>query len=139
MPSQNWHAFLTSHPTTKSRNKNSSVFTTAWLALTANEVKLATILNDDILAVIAVDANNKVVVMHSFKNLGWTLLYPTNKFACLIGSERVAPAVIANKASLLLLLDTTAPSYIAIISCLDAQEISTLIPPVQVNNNPNNF
>jgi hypothetical protein len=39
----------------------------------------------------------------------------------------------------LLLLNITAPTYIAIISCLDAQKISTLVPPIQVNNNPNNF
>jgi hypothetical protein len=110
MPSQNWYTFLTSCPTSKAENKNSTVFTTAWLALTANKVKLGTIFNDDTLAVIAVDANNKVIVMHSFKNLGGTLLHPTNKFACLFGSGCVTSAVIADKAFLLLPLDIMAPT-----------------------------
>ncbi len=139
MLSQNWHAFLTSCPTTKAGNKNSTAFTTAWSTLTANKVKLVTISNDDTLVVIAVNANNKVVVLHSFKNLGGTLLYPTNKFACLVGLGRVISTVIANKASLLFPLDITAPTYNVIISCLDVQEISALVPPVQVNNDPNSF
>ncbi len=109
-----WQAFLNSCHLNKAGNKNSAIFTTAWLALTANDVKLAMISNDDTVAVIAVDANNKVVVMHSFKNLGLggTLLNPTNKFACLIGSGRLASAVIVDKTSLLLPLDIMTPMYV---------------------------
>jgi hypothetical protein len=104
-----------------------------------NDAKLAMISNDDTLAMVAVDRDNKVVVMHSFKNLGGTLLHPTNKFACLIGSGRVASVVIVDKASLLLPLDITAPTYAAIISFLDEQEISAIAHPAQANNDPNNF
>jgi hypothetical protein len=32
-----------------------------------------------------------------------------------------------------------APTYIAIICYLNVQEISALVPPVRVNNDPNNF
>jgi hypothetical protein len=104
-----------------------------------NNAKLATISNDDTLAVVAVNRDNKVVVMHSFKNLGGTLLHPTNKFACLIGSGCIASVVIVDKASFLLLLDITAPTYAAIISCLDEQEIRAIAHPAQANNDPNNF
>jgi hypothetical protein len=135
----NWKAFLTSHPKNKAGNKNSAVFTTAWSVLTTNNAKLATISNDDTLAVVAFDRDNKVVVMHSFKNLGGTLLHPTNKFACLIGSGRVASVVIVDEASLLLSLDITSPTYAAIIGCLDKQEISAIAHPAQANNDPNNF
>jgi hypothetical protein len=109
-----WQAFLNSRPSNEAGNKNSAVFITAWLALTANNVKLATISNDNTLAIIAVNANNKVVVMHSFKNLGRTLLNPTNKFACLIRSGCVASAVIVNKTSLLLPLNIPTPMYVTV-------------------------
>ncbi len=135
----NWQAFLTSRPTIKAGNKNSTVFTTAWSVLTTNDAKLATISNDNTLAVVAIDRDNKVIVMHSFKNLGGTLLHPTNKFACLIGSGHIASVVIVDKASLLLPLNITAPTYAAIISCLDKQEIRAIAQPAQANNEPNNF
>jgi hypothetical protein len=134
-----WQAFLNSNPLNKAGNKNSAVFTTAWSVLTTNNAKLATISNDDTLAMVAIDKDNKVAVMHSFKNLRGTLLHPTNKFACLIGSGCVASVVIVDKASLLLPLDITAPTYAAIISCLDEQEISAIAHPAQANNDPNNF
>jgi hypothetical protein len=95
--------------------------------------------NDDTLAVVAVNRDNKVVVMHSFKNRGGTLLHPTNKFACLIGSGHVASVVIVDKASLLLPLDIMTPTYAAIISCLEEQEIRAIAHPAQANNDPNNF
>jgi hypothetical protein len=139
MLSPNWQAFLTSRPTNEAGNKNSAVFTTARSVLTTNDAKLGTISNDDTLAEVAVNRDNKVVIMHSFKNLGGTLLHPTNKFACLIGSGRVTSVVIVDEASLLLPLDFTAPTYAAIISCLDEQEIRAITHPAQANNYPNNF
>ena len=59
----NWQAFLTSRPTNKAGSKNSAVFTTAWSVLTTNDAKLATISNDDTLAVVAIDRDNKVAIM----------------------------------------------------------------------------
>jgi hypothetical protein len=135
----NWQAFLTSRPTNEAGNKNSAIFTTAWSVLTTNDAKLTTISNDNTLAVVAIDRDNKVVIMHSFKNLGGTLLHPTNKFACLIGSGHVTSVIIVDKASLLLPLDIAAPTYATIISCLDEQEISAIAYPAQANNDPNNF
>jgi hypothetical protein len=77
--------------------------------------------------------------MHSFKNLGGTLLNPTNKFACLIGSGRVASAVIVKKTSLLLPLNITTPTYVTIISCLNEKETRAIAHPAQTNNDPNNL
>jgi hypothetical protein len=134
-----WQASLNSCPLNEAGNKISAVFTTAWSALMANNVKLATISNDNTLAIIAINANNKVVVMHSFKNLGGTLLNPTNKFACLIGSGHVAFAIIVDKTSLLLPLNITTHTYVTIISCLNEQEIGAIAHPAQTNNNPNNL
>jgi hypothetical protein len=134
-----WQAFLNSHPLNKAGNKNSTVFITAWLALTANDVNFGMIFNEETLTIITVNANNKGVVMYSFKNPGGTLLNPTNKFACLIGSGRVASTVIVDKTSLLLPLIIATPTFVTIISCLDEQEIGAIAHPTQINNNPHNL
>jgi hypothetical protein len=44
-----------------------------------NATKLATITNDASIAVLAIDANNKIMIVHNFKNLGGTLTNPVNK------------------------------------------------------------
>jgi hypothetical protein len=97
------------------------------------------IFNEETLTIITVNANNKGVVMYSFKNPGGTLLNPTNKFACLIGSGRVASTVIVDKTSLLLPLIIATPTFVTIISCLDEQEIGAIAHPTQINNNPHNL
>jgi hypothetical protein len=90
-------------------------------------MKLATITNDASLAVLAVNANNKIMIMHSFNNLGGTLTNPVNKYACLIGSGRNAVAVIVDTASFLTLPEVSTPTYKTIISCMTNEEIAGLV------------
>jgi hypothetical protein len=95
--------------------------------------------NNDSLAILAVDGNNKNIILHSFKNFGGTLLNPTNKYGCLSESGRVALTIIVNKRSLLVHLDLTMPAYVNIIGCLDQEETRALAVPIQDNSSPNNF
>jgi hypothetical protein len=86
-----------------------------------------TITNDASIAVLAVDANNKIMIMHSFKNLGGALTNPVNKYACLIGSGRNTVAVIVDTASFLALPEVSTPMYKMIISCMTKEEIAGLV------------
>ncbi len=83
------------------------------------------------MTIFAVDANNKIVVVHSFRNLGRLILQPANSYGALIGNRRVASAVIVDKASLLSHVDITTPTYETIIGCLDKVEIEALTRPTQ--------
>jgi hypothetical protein len=97
------------------------------------------ITNDVSIAVLALDANNKVMILHSFKNLLGTLLNPTNKYACLIGTGRVASAIIVDETTLLATCNVTMPTYVSIIACIDKAEIKALAHPPPITAAPSNF
>jgi hypothetical protein len=86
--------------------------------------------------VLAIVNNHQIVVLHSFKNLGGIIFNPMNKFACLIGTGRVALAIIFDKASLLAICDIATQGYKTIIACLDKAEIEGLAHPPKA---PKNF
>jgi hypothetical protein len=56
---------------------------------------------------LAVDANNKIIFVHSFKNLGGMILKPINRFAGFIGNGRLALAIVVDDSSLLARVDLT--------------------------------
>jgi hypothetical protein len=127
MPFATWHDYFSARPTNKADNKNTRVYNKAWARNVPNTTKLATITNDASIAVLAVDANNKIMIMHSFKNLGGTLTNPVNKYVFLIGSGRNAVAVIVNTASFLTLPEVSTPTYKTIILCMTKEEIAGLV------------
>jgi hypothetical protein len=129
MPHQTWTDYFASHTTNEAGNKDTRVFTQAWAQVTPSATKLTTITNDASIAVLALDANNKVMILHSFKNLGGTLLNPTNKYACLIGTGRVTSAVIVDETTLLATCDVTTPTYVSIIACIDQTGNRSIGPP----------
>jgi hypothetical protein len=119
MPSKTWQDFFFSHPNKEAGNQDTKVFSTTWALTTNHATKLATLTNDNNLTILAIDGNNKIIVLHSFKNFKGILLHPTKKYRCLLGSGRVALAIIVNEISLPVHLDLTTPTYVNIIGCLD--------------------
>jgi hypothetical protein len=102
---------------------------TMWAQDTLNIAKVALLTNDASMTVLAVDANNKIIIVHSFKNLGGMILEPTNKLAGFIGKVRVASAVIIDNTLLLVHTNFTMPPYQSIIACLNKAEIEVLALP----------
>ncbi len=100
-----------------------------WAQAKANNAKLALLTNDTSTAVLAVVANNKIIFVHSSKNLGGTILEPINRFAGFIGNGRVALAIVADDSSLLYHIYIATSSYASIIACLDKAEIKALAHP----------
>jgi hypothetical protein len=79
----------------------------------------------------AMDVNNKIIIVHSIKNLGGTILNPPNCYGALISNGCVASAVIVNKASLLSHVIIAMPQYMNIITCLSKADIEALPHPNQ--------
>jgi hypothetical protein len=103
---------------------------TAWAQAISNNAKLALFTNDASTAVLAVDAKNKIIILHSFKNFWGTILEPTNKLAGFISNGRVASATIVIKVTLLLAhADFVMPPYASIVACLNNAEIEALAHP----------
>ncbi len=132
MATNSWHDYFnSSHIRKEAGNKNTTVYLAAWAQGTVNNAKLALLNNDTSMTVFAVNANNKIVVVHSFRNVGRLILHLANIYGTLIGNGCVASAVIINKASLLSHVDVPIPTYETIISCLDKAEIKALTRPTQ--------
>ncbi len=129
MASQNWHTHFVNRPGNKKGNKDTTVYSTAWGQTTANNARLALLTNDPSMAVLAVDASSKIIFVHSFKNLGGTILKPTNRFAGFIRNGRVALAVITDDSSLLAHINILMPPYASIIVFLDKAETEGLAHP----------
>ncbi len=81
--------------------------------------------------IFAVDANIKIIIIHSAKNLGGTILNPANCYNTLISNGRVPSAVIVNKAYLFSRINIATPRYEHIIACLSKTEIEALPRPNQ--------
>jgi hypothetical protein len=131
MAAQSWHNFFISRIGNNTGNKDASVYSTMWDQATANNAKLALLNNDTNTTLFAVGTNNKIIIVHSVKNLGGTILNPANCYGPLIGNGRIATAVVVNKASLLSHVNIAIPRYESIIACLSKAEIEALPRPNQ--------
>jgi hypothetical protein len=129
MASQNWHTHFVNHPGNKKGNKDTTVYSTAWAQTTTNNAKLVLLINDKSTAVLAVDANNKIIFVHSFKNLGGSILKPINRFPGFIGNGRVALTIVVDDSSLLAHIDIATPPYASITAYLNKAEIEGLAHP----------
>ena len=131
MATNTWNDFFTTHLENKAGNKITVAYSTAWDHQVSNEAKLAFLNNDASIVVLAVDTNNKIIIIHSFRNLGGTIINPANTYGALIGNGRIASAVVINTASLLQHINITTPGYNAIIGCADKATIEALNRPAQ--------
>ncbi len=101
MAAQSWHNFFISCIRNDTGNKDSSVNSTVWDQAMPNNAKLTLLISNTNTTLFAMDANNKIIILHSVKTLGGTILNPANCYGALIGNGRVALAVIIDEASLL--------------------------------------
>jgi hypothetical protein len=131
MLSQSWHNFFISCIGSNTGNKDSSVYSSAWDQATANNAKLALLNNNTNTALFAMDGNNKIINVHSVKNLGGTILNPANCYGTLIGNGHVASAVIVKEASLLSHVNIAMPQNKNIIACLARQTSRQYPAPIR--------
>ena len=96
-----WHDFFVARAENEAGNKNTVVFTAAWAQANPNDAKIALLTNDASTAFLAVDATNNVVIVHSVRNFGGTILHPAHRFGALIGNGRLASPIIVDEASFL--------------------------------------
>jgi hypothetical protein len=131
MAANSWRDYFISCIGNEEENKNAAVYLAAWAQGTANNAKLTLLNNDASMTIFAVNANNKIVVVHSFRNIGGSILQPANSYGALIGNGCIALAIIVDKASLLSHVNVATPTYKTIIACLDKAKIKALPCPTQ--------
>jgi hypothetical protein len=89
MPTLDWKSFLATQKKNAAGNKNTTVFTEAWLPQTSIKQHFQMITADQNLAVFVADSSKKLQVFHSFKNTEGTLLLANNQLMCLFGTTQV--------------------------------------------------
>ena len=126
-----WHDFFVARAENEAGNKNTAVFTAAWAQANPNDAKIALLTNDASTAFLAVDATNNVVIVHSVRNFGGTILHPAHRFGALIGNGRLASPIIVDEASFLRHVNIATPPFHQITNCLTRAEIEGLRRPNQ--------
>jgi hypothetical protein len=126
-----WKLFFAARESNNAGNKNPAAYLTAWSDIdTTPEAKLHLLENDPTTAILAGDINNGIMILHSFKNLGGTILSPSDKYVCLMGSARMAPIVIVNAVVASDTCSITTPSAEDILACTNLDELLLLQPPL---------
>ena len=90
MLSIDWKTYIATSTDNADANKNTSVFTEAWLPEKSRDQRFQTLTADPDMVLFATDSNKKLLVLHSFKNAGGTLLRPEKKLMSLSGTGSLA-------------------------------------------------
>ena len=131
--SPTWKAFFSSRASNAAKNKTPAAYLSAWSNDTTSEAKLSLLTNDPDTVVLAGDNGNGIIILHSFKNLGGTILAPSEKLVCLLGTNQTAPVVIVNEVVLANTCDIITPSAEDILACTTLEELLDLNPPLLEN------
>ena len=72
----------------------------------------------------ATDSNKKLLVLHSFKNAGGTLLHPENKLMCFSGTGALTTVFEVNPPTLMAKCNLVTPTIGALRECTTAIEVA---------------
>ena len=130
----NWSDYFMSRPDNEKGNRNTAIYSSAWAPTKSHAAKLSLLINDPNSVILAGDSGQGIIILHSFKNLGGTILAPADKFVCLIGSNQTAPIVIVNEIALASTCDIVTPSAEDILACTTVEELLVLTAPLVEDN-----
>lgn len=101
MLATNWADYFTSRMDNEKGNQNTTIYSSAWAPSISSATKLSLLTNDPDTIIFGADAEGTIIPLHSFANIGGSLLRPDDKFVCLIGSGQggIAVIVAANSAT----------------------------------------
>ena len=129
-----WKAYFAARESNAHGDKHPAAYLSAWSDDTPSEAKLQLLTNDPDTAILTGDSGENVMVLHSFKNLGGTIFSPADKFVCLYGGNRMAPAVIVNEVPISEAALVTTPSAEDILACTSVLELMDLDAPLAEEN-----
>lgn len=125
-----WSDYFTmSRPDNEKGNQNISIYTKAWGQNLSPATKLALLINNPNTIILAADTKGRILTLHSFTNMGGSLLRPANKIVCLIGYGQTAIAVIVDDSSTTRSCDIISPSHQDITACKSITELQQLKEP----------
>ena len=129
-----WKAYFASRESNARGNKSPMAYLSAWSNDVPPEAKLQLLSNDPDIAILAGDSGQNVMILHNFKNLGGTILSPSDKLACLLGGSRMAPVIIVNDIIITEEASVMTPPAETILACTSVLELLDLTAPLAEEN-----
>ena len=127
-----WKAFFAARVENEIGNKNTSVYTEAWSPEKTDNVRIQNLISDpDKNVLLATDSDNMIHSLHSFKAVGGTLLRPTVKLMCLLGSGSHATALLIDKQSILNPCPLKTPTIDELRECSNEDEVRAIPAPAE--------
>jgi len=129
----NWSDYFKSRPDNEKGNRNTAIYSSAWAPTKSHASKLSLLLNDPDTVILGADTEGTIIPLHSFTNLGGSLLHPINKYVCLIGSGPVGVAVIVAEKSATTDVKFCPPAPDIIIATKTTTELQAIPNPIIVD------
>jgi hypothetical protein len=129
MLSATWKDYFTSLAANEMGNQNTAVYTTAWAMVVPPATKISTLTSDPDMILFAADTENTLITLHSFTNLGGSLLRPNNKVVCLTGSGHAGVPLIVDDKSATAECTFKTPSVDLIIAGKTPTELEGIADP----------
>jgi hypothetical protein len=124
-----WQSYYAALANSELGNKNTSVFTKAWSPDKSDAERFQTLVSDINNVVFAVDQDKNIHALHSFKVSGGSLLSPSTKLTCLLGTGSQATAFIIDRQSLLTPCNMITPTIDVLEVCSDEDEVKAVDAP----------
>jgi hypothetical protein len=124
-----WQSFFAAQADNNLGNKNTLIYTKAWSPDKSEEMRFQTLISDINSIIFAADQNKNIHALHSFKVAGGTLLCPTTKLMCLLGSGLSATAFIVDKQSLLSPCNLITPTIKELQECSNEDKVNAINAP----------
>jgi hypothetical protein len=124
-----WKSLIASQAENNLGNKNTSVYTEAWSPDKDDNMRFQTLIANTDNVLLATDTDNKIHTLHSFKVAGGTLLRPTTKLMCLLGTGAHATALLVDKQSLLNPCNLVTPTIDKLQACSNEDKVNKIAEP----------
>ena len=131
MLNPDWKTFFAARADNELGNKNSSVYTEAWSPDHDDDARIQNLISDPDNVLLATDSQNIIHALHSFKIVGGSILRPSVKLMCLLGSGTNAVPLIVDKPSLLHPCNLVTPTIDDLQECSNEDEVNAITAPVE--------
>jgi hypothetical protein len=127
----NWSDYFMSRKDNEKGNQNTAIYHSAWNPTISQAVKLSFLTNDPNTIILAASAEGTIIPLHSFANLGGSLLHLDDKFVCLVGSGQVGIAVIVAADTATADCNFISPTTDIIIAAKTTAKLQAIIDPTR--------
>jgi hypothetical protein len=126
-----WSDRFINHASNDAGNKNLQAFSNTLGSDVNKATKLQQVTEEVNTVILAANASNRIMLLHSPRNFGGTRTRPANKLVCMIGMGPQAVSILVNLNLVLMNCNIIVPTVDKLSGCTTAQEIKDIPNPVE--------